>query len=132
MSKKEPRRKFTDEQKRSAVDAYVSGAKSVVEVAVELQVAPELVYKWKSDFELKRRKANIKKVTDSGVSHAVALKLQQQEDEIVAYQKKVAEQAIIIDLLKKLQTSISSARDSESIGLIDTVKKLDQNKKPVK
>jgi hypothetical protein len=95
-------------------------------------VAPELVYKWKSDFELKRRKANIKKVTDTGVSHAVALRLQQQEDEIFAYQKKVAEQAIIIDLLKKLQTSRPLVRESELTGLISTVKKLDLNKKPVK
>ena len=132
MSKKKPRRKFTDEQKRNAVDAYVSGAKSVVEAAAELQVAPELVYKWKSDFELRRRKANIKKVTDTGVSHAIALKLQQQEDEIEAYQKKVAELTLINDLLKKLQTSKSSARESELTGLIATHKKLDQNKKPVK
>ncbi len=132
MSKKEPRRKFTDEQKRSAVDAYVSGAKSVVEAAAELQVAPELVYKWKSDFDLKRRKSNIKKVTDTGVSHAIALRLQQQEDEIAAYQRKVAELTLINDLLKKLQTSTPLARESELAGLIATHKKLDLNKKPVK
>lgn len=132
MSKKEPRRKFAEEQKRKAVDEYVSGERSVVEIAAELQVAPELIYKWKSNFELEKKRARIDDLTEAGATRAMALKIQQQEDEIAEYQKKVAELTLINDLLKKLRDSRASARESELTGLIATHKKSAQNKKPVK
>jgi transposase-like protein len=131
MSQKEPRRKFSTEDKHKAVDAYMSGEKSVVEIAADLQVSPELIYKWKSNFELERKRSGINKLTDSGISRAAALKIQQQEDEIAHYQKKVAELTLINDLLKKLQTSPPSVRENELAGLIATFKKSAQKPKPV-
>ncbi len=66
------------------------------------------------------------------MTRAMAIKIQQQEAEIEAYQKKVAEQAVIIDLLKKLETSNSYQSVSELTGLIGTMKKSVRKRGPVK
>jgi transposase-like protein len=131
MSKKS-RRKFSEQEKTKAVEEYTSGLKTAVEVATELDVAVGLIYRWKSDFESKVRTGKIDELTERGLSRAAGLKIQQQADEIEAYQKKVAEQSLIIDLLKKLQTSDPSVRESELNGLIATMKRSDRKRKPVK
>lgn len=131
MSKKEPRRKFSDEVKRKAVDEYLSGAKSAMEVANELTVSVGLLYRWKAEFEQAAKNERIEGLTAAGATRAMAIKIQQQEDEILHYQKKLAEQAVIIDLLKKLQTSKSSPFESELSGWIGIAKKSAQKPKPV-
>ena len=131
MSKKS-RRKFSEEDKRNAVEEYLSGQRSAMEIATELSVSVGLIYRWKSDFENRDRSGRIENLTESGISRAAALKIQQQEDEIAAYQKKVAELTLINDLLKKLQTSDPSVRESELNGLIATMKRSDRKRKPVK
>lgn len=131
MSKK-PRRKFTDEKKKEILDAYISGAKSASELAQEHQIAQGLIYQWKSDQGLKDRNNRIHELTEEGMTRAMAIKIQQQEAEIEAYQKKVAEQAVIIDLLKKLQTSNSYQSVSELTGLIGTTKKSVRKRGPAK
>lgn len=131
MSKK-PRRKFTDEKKKEILDAYISGSKSASELAQEHQISQGLIYQWKSDQSLKDRNNRIDELTEEGMTRAMAIKIQQQEAEIEAYQKKVAEQAVIIDLLKKLQTSNSYQSVSELTGLIGTTKKSVRKRGPVK
>ena len=131
MSKK-TRRKFTDEQKQEIVDAYVSGAKTTQELALEHNIAQGLIYRWKSDQNLKAKNSRIDELTESGVTRAMAIKIQQQEAEIEAYQKKVAEQAVIIDLLKKLPAQTSFQSESELSGLIDTMKRSVRKPKRVK
>ena len=101
---------------------YVTGKRSVVNIAEELNVATGLIYKWKSGFELKAKKGRVADLTEAGATRAMAIKIQQQEEEIAAYQKKVAELTIINDLLKKLQTPSSYQSESELSGLIDTIK----------
>jgi transposase-like protein len=128
MSKK-PRRKFTIEQKQQAVNDYLTGKKSAVAVASELDVTVSLIYKWKADLELKSKNKIITDLTEQGYPRAAAIKIQQQQAEIEAYQKKVAEQSIIIDLLKKLRTRTSSQPESELTGLIKTTNKLAQRRK---
>ena len=119
---KPPRRKFSEEDKRRAVEEYVTGKRSVVNIAEELNVATGLIYKWKSDFELKAKKGRVADLTEAGATRAMAIKIQQQEEEIAAYQKKVAELTIINDLLKKLQTPSSYQSENELSGLIGTIK----------
>jgi transposase-like protein len=131
MSQKEPRRKFTEEQKRKAVDEYLTGTKTAMEVANELTIAVGLIYRWKAEFERAAKDQRIEDLTGSNISRAAAIKIQQQEDEIAAYQKKLAELMLINDLLKKLQTSPPSVRESELAGLIATHKKSAQKPKPV-
>ena len=128
MSKK-PRRKFTIEEKQQAVNDYLTGKKSAVTVASECGVTVSLIYKWKADLELKSKNKTINDLTEQGYPRSAAIKIQQQQAEIEAYQKKVAELTVINDLLKKLRTRPSSQPESELTGLIKTTKKLAQRRK---
>lgn len=118
MSKKDPRRKFSIEEKQRAVNQYLSGAKSAAEVANQLQIAVGLLYRWKSEFELQAKNQRIDDLTAEGATRAMAMKIQSQEEEIAAYQKKIAELTVINDLLKKLQPSKTSQFESELSGWI--------------
>jgi transposase-like protein len=131
MSQKTPRRKFTEEQKRKAVNEYLSGTKSAMEVAGELTVDVGLIYRWKAEFEQIAKNQKIEELTAAGATRAMAIKIQQQEEEIAAYQKKVAELTLINDLLKKLQTSKSSPPESELSGWIGIAKRSAPKQKPV-
>jgi len=131
MSKK-ARRKFPEELKAQIVEAYVSGAKSAQELALEHDIAQGLIYRWKSDQNQRVKNNRIEELTEAGATRAMAMKIQQQEAEIEAYQKKVAELTVINDLLKKLQTSSSYQCESELSGLIGTVKRSDRKPKLVK
>lgn len=131
MSKK-TRRKFSEELKAQIVEAYVSGAKSAQELAQEHDIAQGLIYRWKSDQNQRVKDNRIEELTEAGASRAMAMKIQQQEAEIEAYQKKVAELTMINDLLKKLQTSSSYQPESELNGLIETVKRSGRKQKLVK
>lgn len=132
MSKRKTRRKFSDEQKRASVNEYLEGKRSASEIANDLGIAVGQLYRWKAQLEEKDRSGRIEELTEDGATRAMATKLQQQEEEIEAYQKKVAELTLINDLLKKLQTSKPSRQESELSGLIDTMKKSARKRKPAK
>ncbi len=126
------RRTFTADQKLNAVSSYLGGRKTVNEIATELDVAVGQIYRWKADLEEKERSRKVAAIQEQGIPLAVARKIQQQQEEIEAYQKKVAEQAVIIDLLKKLRNPQASQSGSELNGWIDISKKSDQKRKPAK
>jgi transposase-like protein len=126
------KRKFSEEQKRKAVDEYVSGRKSAEEVAAECGVTSGMIYKWRIRFDEQAKGIRIEELESQGMSTQAARKILEQQAIIEAYEKKVAQQAIIIDLLKKLQTSASFQPESELSGLIDTTRKLARSRKPVK
>jgi len=120
------------ELKRKAVDDYVSGRKTAAEVAAEHGVSPSHIYKWRIQFDEKAKGARVEELEDQGLSTKAARKVLALEAEIEEYQKKVAQQAVIIDLLKKLQTPKNSQPESELTGLIDTTKRLARSRKPAK
>lgn len=126
------RRKFTDEQKKAAVEDYVSGRKSASQVAGELNVAQGVIYKWRVELDEKAKGVRVEEMESRGISTDAAKKILQLEAEINEYQKKVAQQSIIIDLLKKLQKPKNSQPESELTGLIDITKKSDRAKRHVK
>lgn len=129
---KRSKRTYSVELKRQAVDDYVSGRKSATEVATEHGVTPSHIYKWKIQLDEKAKGARIDELEASGMSTSAARKILEQEAVIAAYEKKVAEQAIIIDLLKKLQTSTDYLPVNELNGLIETSRRLAKLKKAVK
>ena len=131
MSKK-IRRKFTDEVKKTAVNDYVSGAKQALQIATDLGVEVQTIYRWKTHLDEKAKGIRVRELEDHGCSLEMAKRISQLEDEISAYQKKVAEQTILIDLLKKIQNPMNLQPMSEFSGLIATTKKLGQNKRRVK
>jgi transposase-like protein len=129
---KRVRRTFTDEQKRAAVDDYVSGRRTAEQIAAELNIHTNMVYRWRIELDEKAKGVRLDELQAQGISPEVAKKILEQQAIIEAYEKKVAQQAIIIDLLKKLQPSGTYQPESELTGLIDTTKKLAKSRRPAK
>lgn len=116
------RRQFSEEIKRQAVDDFVSGRKSAVEIAAELCIAQGVIYRWRVQLEEQARGTRIGELEAEGRNPEDAKHIQRLEEERTAYQKKVGEQAVIIDLLKKLRQSRIYLPESELSGLIDIIK----------
>ena len=129
---KQTRKKFSKEQKRQAIDDYVSGRKSAQQIADELSMDVQYLYRWKVQADEKSKGIQVEEFEKEGCPPEWAKRLSQKEEEISLYQKKLAEQAIIIDLLKKARGLKTSASESELSGLIATTKKLDRKKGPAK
>ncbi len=129
---KRTRRKFSDEQKRRAVDDYVSGRKTAEQVAAENGVIRNEIYKWRVQLDEKAKGARVDELEEQGFSREQARIIEQQREELEAYKATVAQQAVIIDLLKKLPTPSASQRESDVIGLIETTKRLARAKRPAK
>mgnify|MGYP000044116382 CR=1 FL=1 len=129
---KKSRKSFTKEQKERAVTEYISGKKTPHQIASELDCDVQSIYRWKTLREEKSKGLRLEELMDEGNTKAMAEKLLEKELEIEMYQKKIAEQSIIIDLLKKFPTAEVLARESELTGLIKTTKLSAQKKKRAK
>lgn len=126
---KKAKRQFKPEDKAEAVDDYVSGRRTVAQIAAELGCNPNLIYRWKADSDAARREGRAAEIEASGVRDPRDIKrILDLEDELEAYKKTVAEQTVLIDLLKKLRNSRTSPPESELIGLIRTTKSSDRRK----
>ena len=121
MSKK--RYQFTTEQKQKAVEEYVSGRRRAEDLARELKVPQGYLYKWRVQLEEAIKGSAIDELEGQGLTCEQARLIEQQREEIEAYKQTVAKQAVIIDLLRKLQTSNHSPLENELIGLIDIAKR---------
>lgn len=131
MSKK-ARKKFTPEQRKHAVDDYLSGKRTAHQIAYDLETDVQNIYRWKTIREQEARGLRVEELMNEGNSRAMAKKLLEKELEIEAYQKKIAEQSIIIDLLKKLPGTEIYQSESELTGLIKTMNGSAQKRKPRK
>jgi transposase-like protein len=127
MSKK-TKRHFSDEVKRQAVDDYVSGRKSAAQISAEVGVVQNMIYRWRAELEAKDRGQRIDQLESQGVDPKAAKRMLELEEELELYQKKVAQQSIEIDLLKKLRGLGTCLPESELTGLIGTVKRLDRKR----
>lgn len=130
MAKK--RYQFSPEQKRKAVDEYVSGKRRAEDIARDLGVPQGYLYKWRVQLDEAAKGLAIEELEGQGLSREQARLIEQQREEIEAYKQTVAKQAVIIDLLKKLQTSNPSLHESELTGLIDITKRSAPKKKQLK
>ncbi len=117
------RRKFSDEIKRQAVDDYVSDRKTVTEIAAELQINENMIYRWRANLEAEASGARVDELVSEGNSVQQARRIQQLEATVAEYQKKLGEMALIQDLLKKRLHSTSSQQWNELTGLIETLER---------
>lgn len=132
MAKK--RRVWPDEVKRSVVQEYLSGKKSAKELAIENGFPHDVgrVYRWRTELDEKAKGQQIEELQEQGYSHDQAKRIQDLEAEIVEYQKKLAEQILINDLLKKLRQQTPSASVKNASGLTEIIKLSNQKRKPRK
>src|SRR4051812_1040996 len=113
MKMGKPRRIFTDAIKRAAVDDFVSGRRSAVQIAASHEMAIGQVYKWKVQLDERAKGASLDEIEATGQSRANARAILELRAERDAYQRMVGEQAVIIELLKKRLMSTSSQQRSE-------------------
>jgi transposase-like protein len=132
MSQSKTKRQFSDEVKRQAVDDYVSGRKSAAQIAAELNIVQNMIYRWRKQLQAEDRGERIEALESQGMDQRAARRLLELEEELELYQKKVAEQALQIDLLKKLRGLGTCLPESELTGLINTIKASARKRKPVK
>jgi len=125
-----PRKTFTPEQRKKAVEEYIAG-RSAAEIAAELGMDPTMIYRWKVAQEEEAKGARIKSLESEGLDPEAARKILRLEEELEEYKKKVGELTLINDLLKKLPQR-NSQPESELSGLIDTMKSSARKRKPAK
>lgn len=126
------KRRFSSELKRQAVDDYVSGRKTAAQIGAEVGIAPNLIYRWKAEANQEKLDERATELAAEGHNANDVRKIMDLEAELEEYKKKLAEQILINDLLKKLRDSRTSRPESELTGLINTVKLSDRKRKPVK
>jgi transposase-like protein len=123
---------YSEAEKQAAVEEYLSGRKRAEDIARAMGVPQGYLYKWRVQLDEKAKGARSEELESMGHSKTEARKIQSLEDELEEYKKKVAEQSLVIDLLKKLRASPNSQPESELTGLIRTMKSLDRKGKPSK
>lgn len=125
--------KATREQKLKAIEDYKSGIKTAKQIAEEFGSSNKnIIHNWKYEFEERAKGERVDELQNTGYSSEAAKKILELELEIVEYQKKLAEQVLINDLLKKLRSQSSYQPEKNATGLTDIIKSLNQKKKPVK
>jgi transposase-like protein len=129
---KKLRKKIPKEIKLKSVQEYLSGTRSAKEIADTLGLDAQVIYRWKTLFEEKSKGVRAHELEDNGCPPEMAKRMTQLEDEITEYQKKVAEQLLIIDILKKLRQQGILPSESELSGLIAITKQSDLSKRPAK
>jgi transposase len=125
MIERKSRRKFTREFKKQLVNEYVTGQTSAQVIADREGITIQFLYRWKTQLEQWGKKGRISDLEESGMNPESARKLQEMEEELEAYKAKVAEQAIFIDLLKKLQPNYQS--EKRSCGYAELKKTVEQS-----
>ena len=103
---KRQRRKFTREFKLNAVELSYTRP-SITELASELEIRPELLYRWRSEF------ASYQGKSFPGNGHP---KMTEEESEVARLKKELAEMRMERDILKKA-VGIFSKSDGKYTGL---------------
>jgi transposase-like protein len=129
---KKTRKKYPEEVKAKAVADYLSGARTAKQIAQELDVEVQVIYGWRAAADDKKRNQGLLGLQMEGFSPEAAELVTRQREEIEVYQKKVAELSVMVDLLKKLQTSGPYQPESELSGLIATTKKSERKRRRAK
>ncbi len=106
------RKTFPKEVKNQAVDDYISGEKSAMQIAEEIGCDVQLIYRWKVAREEKAKGLRLDELVEEGCNRAMAEKLLEKELELEEYKRQLAEQVVINGLIKKLQTSTLFQRES--------------------
>lgn len=125
------RRKYTTEEKQKAVSDYHSGKRSAKQIAEDFESKDlNLVHRWKYELEDRSKGNRVEELKNTGYAVDAAKRIRELEAEVLEYQKIVAEQTVILDLLKKHRSQRNSVFAKRSSGLTDTIKQLDPKRKP--
>lgn len=127
---KRNRRSFTEDEKRKAVDDYVSGKRSASEIAAELGVETQYIYNWRVRFDELAKGERITEFEEQGADRRTAKLLSDKDDELRAYKERVAELSIQLELLKKMHPTLQHSTSAN--GYVEIVKALKHSKRRAK
>ena len=121
------RRHIDLEYKRRIVQEYLSGSRSAREIAEDEGLSTGQIYNWKTQLERRAKSERIEEIQSTeGVSFEQARHIRELEEELGAYQKKVAQLTLENDLLKKLHPNLAS--EKRSTGYVAMRRQLDPAK----
>ena len=124
---KKSRKKFDLEYKRRIVQEYLSGARAARDIAEAEGLDVGQIYNWKTQLENRAKVERIEEIqATEGVSLEQARKIRELEEELLAAKEKIADQALAIDLLKKLHPNLASEKRSN--GYVAMRRQLDPGK----
>lgn len=124
---KKSRKRFDLEYKRRIVQEYLSGTRSARDIAEAEGLDVGQIYNWKTQLENRAKVDRIEEIQSTeGVSFEQARKIRELEEELEAYQKKVAQLTLENDLLKKLHPNL--AFEKRSNGYVAMRRQLDPGK----
>lgn len=124
---KKSRKRFDLEYKRRIVQEYLSGTRSARDIAEAEGLDVGQIYNWKTQLENRAKVDRIEEIQSTeGVSFEQARKIRELEEELEAYQKKVAQLTLENDLLKKLHPNLASEKRSN--GYVAMRRQLDPGK----
>lgn len=124
------KRYFDLEYKKKIVSEYLVENIKAKEIAEREGIPVGLIYRWKVQLENRQSMERISGLEQEGYSPDQARKIRELEEEIEAYQKKVAELTLQNDLLKKVVPSFQS--EKRSSGYIETRNALGRSRKRLK
>lgn len=102
----------TAEYKKKLVDEYVSGTSTAEAIAEREKLERGMLYKWKAQLENTAREERVEALEASGHNPDDIRRIMELEDELAAAKSKIADQALAIDLLKKIQPNYQSGKRS--------------------
>lgn len=105
MATKKNRKKYDLEYKRKIVQQYLEGKLSAQQIAEREGLIPGQIYNWRVQVENRARHERVEAIQAENPQSTLeqAKRIQELEEELEDYRQKVADQSMMIDLLKKLQ-----------------------------
>lgn len=117
---KTTRKYRTLEYKQKIVSEYESGSIPAEKLAEREGLERAQIYKWKTQLDNRKRGERIEQLEDAGHSEVEARRILELEDELAAAKEKIADQALAIDLLKKIHPSFQSEKKSSGYSELKT------------
>jgi transposase-like protein len=105
METKKNRKKYDLEYKRKIVGEYLEGKLTAHQIAEREGLVPGQIYNWRVQMETRARHERVESIQAENPQSTLeqAKRIVELEEELEDYRQKVADQSMMIDLLKKLQ-----------------------------
>ena len=127
---KKSRKSFDRDYKKRIVSEYLSGKLTAQQIADREGIERFQVYAWKQQLEQRAKKARYTELAEAGHNADDVRRMMELEEELEAYKAKVAEQSVMIDLLKKLHPSFQC--EKKSSGYVELKRRVLKSKGRVK
>jgi len=107
---KKKRKTFDQEYKKRIISEYLEGKATAQEIADREGLDRLQIYSWKTQLEARGKKERYNELTQAGHNPEDVRRMMELEEELQAAKNKIADQALVIDLLKKLHPSFQSEK----------------------